>query len=183
MNNNTDENLMLSFSAGDQGAFSELYLRHRAPLYRYVLRQLGVSQHSRAEELFQDVWFRVIDKRASYEASAKFTTWLYRIAHNIVIDEYRKQQSEKDYHAQLDGDEAWTQPDNPAERQQSALKHCMHLLAPKQREAFLLRHEAGFEPAQICDIVDAKPETLKTRLRYALDQLRQCLTKKLGGRE
>ncbi len=181
MDNQTDETLMVLFSKGDQRAFAALYHRHKNPLYRYFVRQLGAANHARAEELYQDVWYRVVDKRENYQPTAKFTTWLYHIAHNLVIDEHRKIVSSNAYIQSLDDDHS-DHPDWDGDKK-TAIKHCMGLLAPLQREAFLLRHEAGFEPTQICDIVGAKAEAVKTRLRYAMDQLRQCLTKKLGERE
>ncbi|MEZ9523710.1 sigma-70 family RNA polymerase sigma factor [Enterovibrio norvegicus] len=182
MENIPDEQLMLQFREGNQPAFAALYQRHKGSLYRYFLRQLGAGCSGRAEELYQDVWYRVIDKRESYVPTAKFTTWLYHIAHHLVIDEHRKRLSENAYAAQLP-DEPRSDMNDAKAREKDAIKVCMDALAPLQREAFLLRHEAGFEPAQICEIVDAKPETVKTRLRYAMEQLRQCLTRKLGGRE
>ncbi|MFL7012681.1 sigma-70 family RNA polymerase sigma factor [Enterovibrio norvegicus] len=182
MENIPDEQLMLQFRDGNQAAFATLYQRHKGSLYRYFLRQLGAGNGGRVEELYQDVWYRVIDKRESYVTSAKFTTWLYHIAHHLVIDEHRKRLSENAYASQLP-DEPQSNMNDAEAREKDAIKVCMDTLAPLQREAFLLRHEAGFEPAQICEIVDAKPEAVKTRLRYAMEQLRQCLTRKLGGRE
>ena len=203
MENQTDEQLMQAFGRGDHSAFAELYLRHKGPLYRYFCRQLDVTQTARAEELFQEVWFRIVDKRESYVPSAKFTTWLYHIAHNLLVDEYRKRMLQPEVYRepsdngeQCDGNDmtGYSEhtetgareregPDILAERKKNALKHCISLLAPLQREAFMLRHDSGFETAQICTIVDAKPEAIKTRLRYAMEQLRQCLTRKLGDRE
>ncbi|CCN35209.1 putative RNA polymerase sigma-70/24 factor [Vibrio nigripulchritudo SO65] len=178
----TDEQLMLRFSKGEHPAFAELYQRHKGSLYRYFVRQLGAQHKARAEELFQDVWFRVIDTRVSYEVTAKFTTWLYRIAHNMVIDEHRKKLSEDAYLNQVEQDDTIHLDENTlTQRKQSALKHCMEQLAPLQREAFLLKNEAGFSANQICEIVDAKAEAVKTRLRYAMNQLRDCLTRKLGS--
>lgn len=176
----TDEQLMLAYGKGDEKAFAELYQRHKAPLYRYFVRQLP-GNLSRAEELFQDAWFRIIDKRQNYTDKAKFTTWLYQISHNLVVDEYRKNNVRK-HELTLVSDECIQQPDDPEMRKAESLKQCIELLSPVQREAFLLKHEAGFETSQISSIVDSKKETVKTRLRYALDQLRQCLTNKLGER-
>src|SRR5712664_4738850 len=82
-----DEELMLSYGGGDARAFETLYRRHRGPLYRFLLRQVGDA--ATAEELFQDVWMRVIDSRGRYEARAKFTSWVYAIAHNRLMDFYR----------------------------------------------------------------------------------------------
>lgn len=181
MKTKTDEQLMDDFQQGSQAAFSELYQRHKASLYRYFVRQLDTSQHARAEELFQDTWYRVVDNKHSYQPNAKFTTWLYRIAHNLVIDEHRKRMSEQAYSQTLE-EEPKAALNDPLQRSKEAIKQCISLLAPLQKEVFLLRHEAGFKTAQICTIVDAKPEAIKTRLRYAMTQLKECLTRKLGER-
>src|SRR4029077_19590021 len=82
-----DEELMLAYGGGDAGAFEVLYRRHRGPLYRFLLRQ--VNDAATAEELFQDVWMRVIDSRERYEPRAKFTSWVYAMAHNRLMDHYR----------------------------------------------------------------------------------------------
>lgn len=182
MENRSDEELMEAFGKGDQIAFAELYQRHRDSLYRFFTRQLGGANNARAEELFQDVWYRVVDKREQYLPSAKFTTWLYHMARNLVIDEHRKRMSEQAYSDQLDND--WAQNLNdPEQRNKTAIRHCVSSLAPLQREVFMLKHESGFELTQISDIVDSKPEAVKSRLRYAMEQLRQCLTHKLGVQE
>ena len=78
---------MLEYRDGDGDAFEVLYARHKGPLFRYCLRHC--RERSTAEETFQDVWMRVIGARERYQPRAKFTTWLYRIAHNRVIDRYR----------------------------------------------------------------------------------------------
>lgn len=191
----TDEALMLDYGNGSQVAFAALYARHKGPLYRYVCRQLGAKQRSRAQELFQEIWLRVIDNRTRYQVEAKFTTWLYRIAHNLLVDEHRKLTARgehlalvNDEHVEQGEQEQIALAGNQANHEnaldndylQQAIKHCVELLVPQQREAFLLRHEAGFESNQVCDIVEAKPETVKTRLRYAMSQLRDCLQRKTG---
>src|SRR5688572_26973234 len=83
----SDETLMLAYAGGDAGAFEALYRKHRGPLYRFVLR--SVKGRGEAEELFQDIWMRVIEARARYAPAAKFTTWLYTIAHNRLVDHWR----------------------------------------------------------------------------------------------
>src|SRR5438552_9281400 len=83
----SDEELMLRYGRGDARAFELLYRRHRLPLYRFLLRQVGNA--ATAEELFQDLWMRVVNSRGRYEARAKFTSWVYAIAHNRLMDFYR----------------------------------------------------------------------------------------------
>ena len=87
-----DEELMLAYGRGDAGAFETLYKRHRGRLYRFVLRALSNSagHRSTAEELFQEAWIRVIEARGRYAPQARFTTWLYTIAHNLIVDHWRK---------------------------------------------------------------------------------------------
>ncbi|MGN6512138.1 MAG: sigma-70 family RNA polymerase sigma factor, partial [Lysobacteraceae bacterium] len=83
----SDEALMLAWAGGDGEAFAPLYARHRTRLYRYLLRQL--REPSLADELFQDVWQRVVAARRGWTPDASFATWLYRIAHNRLADHWR----------------------------------------------------------------------------------------------
>src|SRR6188508_1672712 len=83
----TDEQLMLAYAGGDAAAFEALYSRHKGPLFRFVLR--SVKAPAQAEELFQEVWMRAIEARARYRPEAKFSTWLYTIAHNRLVDHWR----------------------------------------------------------------------------------------------
>jgi len=84
----SDEDLMLRYAGGDADAFQALYENHRGGLYRYFLRQ---SNPSEAEELFQDVWARVISSRKRYRPTAAFSTWLYTLAHNRLVDHWRRE--------------------------------------------------------------------------------------------
>ena len=198
LQSDTDEALMLSYGKGSQAAFTELYGRHKGSMYRYVCRQLGAKQQAKAQELFQEVWLRVIDNRASYAVEAKFSTWLYRIAHNLLIDEHRKQTTRGEHLTLVDEAHGHKENEPPSalisnqgnqedkihnDYLQRAIKHCVELLVPQQRDAFLLRHEAGFSSSQVCEIVEAKPKTVKTRLRYAMSQLRDCLQRKVDSLE
>lgn len=176
-----DEELMLRYRDGDAGAFDVLYRRHKGGLYRYLLRQCRDA--AVAEELFQDVWMSLIRVRGSYEVTAKFTTYVYRMAHNRLIDHYRKNA----HGAVLSyDDEAGPQIDEPAAalqsqpdvnydiRQQAA--RLMSLLAglpEAQREAFILQQEAGMGIGEIAAATGVTRETAKSRLRYAMARLRQ----------
>jgi RNA polymerase sigma-70 factor (ECF subfamily) len=176
-----DEELMLRYRDGDAGAFDVLYRRHKGGLYRYLLRQCRDA--AAAEELFQDVWMNLIRARAGYEVSARFTTYLYRLGHNRLVDHYRK-----NAHAAMLSydDEAAPQIDEPAAphhtrpdanydmREQAA--QLMRLLADlpeAQREAFVLQQEAGMSVEEIAAATGVARETAKSRLRYAMARLRQ----------
>ena len=177
----SDEELMLAYAAGDASAFDALYERHKGGVYRYLLRQ---CRHAGvADELFQDVWMNLIRARTGYAPTAKFTTWLYRLAHNRLIDHYRASSvatlvsADDDAHADAvaaipadGGDE----PNIRAENRElgERLKNAVAALPSAQRQAFLLHQEGGLSLAEIAELTGAGVETVKSRLRYALAKLR-----------
>ena len=99
----SDEALMLRYAKGDASAFEELYMRHKAPVFRYMLKLC--HNEAVAEELFQEVWMKLINARENYVVSAKFTTYLYRLAHNHFIDYYRKQKNRNALNSDNDGND------------------------------------------------------------------------------
>ena len=101
-NDYTDEDLMLMYRDGDASAFEILYRRHKGPVYRFILRRCGNT--GVAEELFQDVWVKLIQARERYAVSARFTTYLYRIAHNRLIDHFRKSKTDFSSDGAVDAD-------------------------------------------------------------------------------
>ena len=170
-----DEQLMLAYRDGDAGAFETLYARHRGALYRFVLR--SINDRGIAEELFQEVWIRVIEARSRYAPQARFTTWLYTIAHNLIVDHWRKKGLSL---VQLDEEPAVAAPDNPArqaEARQTAarLLQAIEALPAAQREAFLLHQEAGLSVAEIAAVTGAGEEAAKSRLRYAMAKLKAAV--------
>ncbi len=171
-----DEQLMLTYREGGAAAFEELYRRHKGALYRFVLR--SVRERSLAEELFQEIWMRVIEARSRYEPQAKFTTWLYTIAHNRIVDHWRKKGLQL-----VALDEAvdppaapGSQPEKILEGKQSLARflRALEALPPAQREAFLLHEEAGMSVAEIARATGANEEAAKSRLRYALSKLKEA---------
>jgi RNA polymerase sigma factor (sigma-70 family) len=179
-----DEELMLSYGGGDAGAFETLYRRHRGPLYRFLLRQ--VSDTATAEELFQDVWMRVIDSRGRYEPRAKFSSWMYAIAHNRLMDFYRASGKAR-FLAPYDSEEALgalPSDDIPAEalidrkRAAGRLLAALAELPDVQREAFLLQQEGDLSIEEIGAATGVSRETAKSRLRYAVAKLRASLSER-----
>jgi RNA polymerase sigma-70 factor (ECF subfamily) len=176
----SDEELMLCYRDGDAGAFDVLYGRHRGGVYRYFLRQCRDT--AVAEELFQDVWMNLVRARASYTVQAKFSTYLYRLAHNRLVDHYRQRRPATVSHGEDDCDVLESIPDErelPADlgidlKQQAArLMSLIAELPEAQREAFLLQQEGGFSIEEIASATGVTRETAKSRLRYALAKLRQ----------
>lgn len=177
----SDEDLMLRYRDGDVRAFEDLYARHRGGVFRYVLRQVGFRPA--AEEVFQEVWTNIISSRARYRVEARFATFLYRVAHNCVIDHFRRKPPLQ--LIALDGaDEAMQvtgpqqeQPERAVARRQAArqLLRALAMLPDEQREAFLLHEEGGLKLEEIADVTGVGRETVKSRLRYALAKLRQEL--------
>ena len=180
----TDEALMCAYAEGDAAAFDQLYQRHKDALYRYIFRQLG--NESLVAEQFQEVWGKLIAKRESYQAhknQAQFKTWLYRIAHNQMVDCYRAQGRYREWQqAQLLDEPAletfqYDEPDKHHSRTQMAarVKSLIAALPPPQRDAFLLKEEAGLSLQEIADSTGVDRETIKSRLRYAVNKLRSVL--------
>ncbi len=177
----SDEDLMLAYAAGDATAFDALYARHKGGVYRYLLRQC--RQSSVADELFQDVWTNLIRARASYAPTAKFTTWLYRLAHNRLIDHYRASghltliSMDDEAHEDAVAGIPAARSDEPQPRAENRelgerLLAALATLPPAQREAFLLQQEGGLSLAEIAELTGVGAETVKSRLRYAVAKLR-----------
>jgi RNA polymerase sigma-70 factor (ECF subfamily) len=172
----SDEALMLAWAGGDVAAFETLYARHRQRLHRYLLRQL--RDRALADDVFQDTWQRVIAARHGWKPEAGFSTWLYRIAHNRMNDHWRAGKHRPPAPADADLRTARVEDPDTPERALSAfesrrqLQVALDALPPEQREVVLLRleHELGLEDIGV--ITGVGRETVKSRLRYAMDKLR-----------
>lgn len=181
----SDENLMLAYRDGDAGAFDHLYRRHKGGVYRYILRQC--RERAVVDELFQDVWMNLIRARESYTVQAKFTTYIYKLAHNRLIDHYRKQGQaqlvsfdDDSEDAPLVAEPAAAPRDEPEKhldiKQQAAqLLELMDTLPLPQREAFVMQYEGEMSVEEIADATGVTRETAKSRLRYAMVKIRQGL--------
>jgi RNA polymerase sigma-70 factor (ECF subfamily) len=172
-----DSALMLRYRDGDTAAFETLYHRHNDALYRYLLRLCG--HRDTAEDIFQEVWGKIIKSRTRYRASARFTTFLYRVAHNCFIDHLRRNKRhsnsfELDEEREADHGE---QPDITTERllARQRLNRALLDLPDDQRDTFLLHEEAGLTIEQIAAVTGCKRETAKSRLRYANNKLREAI--------
>lgn len=183
-NDVSDEKLMLSYASGDVASFEVLYARHKGALYRYML---NLSRNEAvAEELFQEVWMKLINARKNYQTKAKFTTYLYKLAHNHFIDHYRKQNVRIVTDQSIDIDDVeqkenvFNNPEKEAETNQTfnKLSQLLDSLPDEQREVFLLREETGMTVPKIAETLGINQEAAKSRLRYAVSKLRSGLSDK-----
>lgn len=181
-----DADLMRRFQNGDVASFEIIYARHERALYRFLLHQAG-NNAALAEDLAHDVWVKVIKASERYTHSAQFRTFLFRIAHNRLIDHFRaKGERLESLDAENDDGETllenmvdaeYCQPCAQVSRQQSAqlLHECLQTLPAKQREVFLLKEASELSLVEVADLIGVSFETVKSRMRYALDKLRSCV--------
>jgi RNA polymerase sigma-70 factor (ECF subfamily) len=177
-----DAQLMLAYARGEMRAFETLYARHRGALYRYLMRQARDGEI--ANDLFQEVWSRVIVNRARYEPRAKFRTFLFTLAHNCFIDHCRRRKSRPTGANVEDADEAdllpadrEVQPDVMLEREESSRRYRAALasLPAEQRDVYLLHEESDLSLEDIARVTGVGAETAKSRLRYAVAKLKAAL--------
>ena len=175
---------MVRYARGDAAAFELLYRRHEMRIWRYLERNVG--NRATADELMQEVWFAVARDAARYEPAARFTTWLFTIAHNRMIDSIRTSRRHLSletlgYEAESVVRELTADPSaGPlaaavARDQAAALFQAVEQLSPEQREAFLLQVEGDLRVEEIAAITRCSFETAKSRLRYARAKLRELL--------
>jgi RNA polymerase sigma-70 factor, ECF subfamily len=189
-----DGELMLRYAGGDLRAFAALYARHRGPLYRYVARL--VQDREVADDLFQEVWSRVIAHRERYEPRARFSTYLYRVARNCCIDHLRRVAARPGLLAASAeaGDEDPTlalcapdedSPENRLARAELIARYraAIESLPLEQRDAFLLTEQSGLSLEEIAAVTGVGLETAKSRLRYALAKLRKALAAASPGED
>jgi RNA polymerase sigma-70 factor (ECF subfamily) len=172
----SDERLMLRFQGGDVRAFEELVRRHRTPVFSFLLRLAG--DRARAEDLCQETFLRVVAAAERWEPRALFRTWLYAVARNQALDEARRQAFRRteplDDPAAASDDPA---PDRAAEAAlvRPKLEAALAGLPGEQREVFLLREHAGLRFHEIAEVTGVPENTVKSRMRYALEALREKL--------
>lgn len=177
---------MLAFQAGDARAFEALVRRHRGAVYQYLLRQAGTP--ARAEDLLQETWLRVLRGARDYTPKARFTTWVYTIARNLSVDSARKESYRQAASLEQTGDDAARplserlpgQGPSPERGAHNAelrplLERALGALPEEQREVFVLREFSGVPFKEIAEVTGVSENTVKSRMRYALEALRRRL--------
>ncbi len=180
---------MLAFKRGDARGFELLVNRHRATVFNFIFRLAG--QRQRAEDLLQETWLRVVRGAPQYEPRARFTTWVYTLARNLCIDSARKESFRRteslDAPAGREADgpllgESLPDTANPGPERgahqaglRPLLEQALRSLPEEQREVFLLREFHGFAFKEIAEVTGTPENTVKSRMRYALEGLRRKL--------
>lgn len=184
----SDEALIGRYARGDAAAFAVLYRRHELRTWRYLERNVG--NRATAEEVLQEVWFAIARDAPRYQPTAKFTTWLFAIARNRMIDALRSARPQLSldtvgYEAAAVVEQLTTEPSvGPlaaalVRDQAMALSEALAQLPREQRDAFLLQLEGELSVEEVAQITRSSFETTKSRLRYARTKLRELLSKDL----
>ncbi|MEQ8289214.1 MAG: sigma-70 family RNA polymerase sigma factor [Gammaproteobacteria bacterium] len=176
----SDEALMMRYVKGDMAAFEMLYERHKGPIYRYLLR---LSRNETvAEELFQEVWMKLIKTSESFSETMRFAKYFYKLAHNHFIDYYRKQKIREVINQAADAVAVMTLPAEGDPEQALSMEqmvdqfdHALNSLPREQLEVFLLKEEAGMKLQEIAEVIGVDYETAKSRMRYAVGKLKTVL--------
>ena len=183
-----DEVLMVAYQKGDVRSFEILLTRHRKPVFNFILRFVGSRET--AEDLLQETFLRVIKGADAYQRQAKFTTWLYTIARNLCVDQSRRAKHRKaqSLDAPMNSSaESGTLldviPSSEMASDRRASNKELHLrlhealsrLSEEQREVFLMREFLDMPFKDIADIIGVPENTVKSRMRYALEKLREAL--------
>jgi RNA polymerase sigma factor (sigma-70 family) len=175
-----DAALLRRYRRGDAAAFAQLYQRHRLGLFRFLLGLCG--DHALAEEVFQETWLSLIRSASEQREAVLFKTWLYQIARNRLIDHWRKNgrhQTQQDEYDEQQHGASDPQPGPEQQlslsRDQARLQAALADLPAEQREVFLLRAHGDLELGEIAALTQIPAETVKSRLRYALQKLRRLL--------
>jgi RNA polymerase sigma-70 factor, ECF subfamily len=184
-----DEALLRQYHGGDRAAFGVLLQRHRRPVFNFILRYLG--DRNQAEDLLQEVFLRIVQGAGEFKGESKFTTWLYTIARNLCIDTARKMVFRR--HQSLDGPTQSDEGEGPSlmdripnsgaavdreaigKELQPQLARAIDALVHEQREVFVMREYMALPFKDIAEIVGVPENTVKSRMRYALEKLRESL--------
>lgn len=179
----TDDSLYLArYRDGDVAALEALVEKYRRPLFGFILRM--TEGREEAEDIFQETWIRAIRNLHRYR-DRRLLSWLFRIAHNVIIDRSRKKKPacslQDESHTGLTPADTLAAP-NPAPDQQHSqtdlgtqIQHAISALPPEQRRVFVLRMDSELSFKEIAELESIPLNTALARMRYAIDKLRTTL--------
>jgi len=182
-----DQELVQAYIKGDQSAIEILINRHRSKVYTYIL--LTIKNQQLAEDLFQETFIKVIQslRGGKYRDNGRFLSWVIRIAHNLIIDHFRKEKqmnSVSNDDSEVDLFNSKKLSDSNIEeiivnsQIKAEIRTLINELPDDQREVVLLRHYGGLSFKEIADQTDVSINTALGRMRYALINLRKFIKEK-----
>lgn len=188
----SDQQLVVSYLGGKELAIETLITRHKDRIYAYLLSK--VKDRALAEDLFQDTFIKVIQtlKRGKYNEEGKFLPWVYRIAHNLIIDHFRKNSKMQMIETQKGGgeDSEYNFMDSIADgemlvdqnlsfiQMRSDIKALIKALPEDQREVLVMRHYYDMSFKEIANMTNVSTNTALGRMRYALINMRKMVEEK-----
>jgi RNA polymerase sigma-70 factor (ECF subfamily) len=183
----SDYELIERFIKGEESCFDQIIRRHKNKVFAYI--SLYIRDQALAEDLFQDTFMKVIQsvRNGKYQDNGKFISWVMRIAHNLIIDHFRRQKqintvSNDDYESDLFNSKKFAEDnveDDMIKRQiQKDVRRMISSLPDDQREVVILRHYSGLSFREIADITDVSINTALGRMRYALINMRKMMEEK-----
>ena len=188
----TDEELMARYAQDEEAAFEILLARYRQPIFGFLYRYLGRTD--KAEDVFQDVFYEVIRARKRFRPESRFASWVFSIARNRAVDRLRRNgfREMESLDVQINphdpnGDSRLsllvsgdTGPDEIllTRELERALETILRGLPPEQREVFWLREKTELSLGEIAELTKVSQNTVKSRLRYALEKIRKELIKR-----
>ena len=182
-----DYELIQRFIKGEESCFEQLIHRHKNKVFAYI--SLYIRDQALVEDLFQDTFMKVIQsvKAGKYQDNGKFISWVMRIAHNLIIDHFRRIKqmntvSNDDYESDLFNSKKLsdsTVEDDMIKKQiLKDVRRMISQLPDDQREVVILRHYAGMSFKEIADITEVSINTALGRMRYALINMRKIMEEK-----
>jgi RNA polymerase sigma-70 factor (ECF subfamily) len=182
----SDQQLINLYVAGNSAAFSTLVVRYKSKVYSSIY--LLVKDKYLAEDMFQDVFIRVIDKltKGHYTEEGKFLPWVMRIAHNMCLDHFRKvkrsptirNNEEVDIFDMINFSEPTAEDRMMASQSHDRVRKMLDMLPEEQREIIIMRHYADLTFKEIASLKDISINTALGRMRYGLINLRKAMVEK-----
>jgi RNA polymerase sigma factor (sigma-70 family) len=171
----TDELLMLAVRSGDIAKLGVLFDRHHPALFDFFARMTG--SRPAAEDLVQDVFFRMLKYRVTFRDGSRFKAWMFRIARNSRFDYFRRRQVEgslpEDGIQNLESRSPFPGQELELAQQSVLLEHAMYKLAPEKREVLILSRYQELKYEQIAEILGCEVGAVKVRVHRALKELRE----------
>lgn len=181
----TDENLMQAVRDGDITKLGLLFDRHHRVLFEFFVRMTGSG--AVADDLVQDVFFRMLKYRTTFRDESRFKGWMFHIARNARVDHYKKHRAvtlmPEDGAENVESPSPCPGREFEQEEQTTLLQRALLKLDAEKREVLVLSRYQEMKYDQIAELMECEVGTIKTRVHRALKELRQIFLKLSGERE